>query len=215
MFLSLVGMSGVGKSYWASRLAGQGFVHFDCDGLIAEQLGVAANANDPENAVEALGSWSGLPTESRYQQLIDRYMACEIIVMSKVLAEMAHVPAGTNLVIDTTGSVIYTGREILSRLRHQTHIVYLKTTANLHEQMLQAYLAAPRPLVWKGLFQQAADEPLEQAFRRSYANLLAFRQQQYQQLCHLELTYEDHHRPGLTPADFLQMVTPPLEKNHV
>lgn len=213
MFLSLVGMSGIGKSYWAGRLAGQGFVRFDCDGLIAEQLGLATT--EPENAVEALGSWSGLPTESRYQRMIDRYLACEIRVMNEILAAMAHVPAGTNLVIDTTGSVIYTGREILNHLRRQTHIVYLKTTAEIHAQMLQAYLAAPRPLVWQGLFQQATEEPLEQAFQRNYANLLTSRHQQYQQLCHLALDYEAHHRPGLTPADFLQMVIPPSEKNHV
>lgn len=204
MFLSLIGMSAIGKSYWAGRLAEQGFIRFDCDGFIAERLGIATH--EPENAVEALGSWSGLPTDSRYQQLIDRYMACEVAVMSEVLEALSQFPAGTKIVIDTTGSVIYTGREILSHLRRQTHIVYLATTPEIHDQMLQTYLATPRPLVWQGLFQQKAGEPLEQAFRRSYANLLAFRHQQYQQCCHLALTYEDHHRPGLTPADFLQLI---------
>ena len=210
MLLSLIGMSGIGKSYWAGQLAKHGFVRFDCDGLIAQHLGIVAD--ESEYTVEALGAWIGLPNESRYQKLIDDYLSCEVMVMREVLAAVEKLPAGTNIVVDTTGSVIYTGREILSRLRHQTHLVYLTTTPNIHDQLLQTYLAAPRPLVWQGLFQQMAGETLDQAYRRSYPNLLAFRHQQYQQLCHFALPYEEHHRPGLTAADFLQMI---MRDNHV
>ncbi|MFL2772199.1 MAG: hypothetical protein ACJ0DH_01235 [bacterium] len=39
MRLSLIGMSGAGKSYWAKRMQSQGYRSIICDNLIAEQLG--------------------------------------------------------------------------------------------------------------------------------------------------------------------------------
>ena len=35
--VSLIGMSNVGKTYWAKRLADTGFLHVNCDALIEEK----------------------------------------------------------------------------------------------------------------------------------------------------------------------------------
>ena len=37
--LSLIGMSGAGKSYWSKRMESLGFQVYSCDDLIAERLG--------------------------------------------------------------------------------------------------------------------------------------------------------------------------------
>jgi len=39
MKLSLIAMSGSGKSYWSAKLAKRGFRHFDCDQMIAARTG--------------------------------------------------------------------------------------------------------------------------------------------------------------------------------
>lgn len=38
MLLTLIGMSGVGKTFWATRLAAHGFSIIHCDSLIAAKL---------------------------------------------------------------------------------------------------------------------------------------------------------------------------------
>ena len=38
MILTLIGMSGAGKTFWATRLAAQGFTYFHCDALLAGKL---------------------------------------------------------------------------------------------------------------------------------------------------------------------------------
>jgi len=39
MTISLVGMSGTGKTYWSKQLESKGFKRFCCDDLIGEKLG--------------------------------------------------------------------------------------------------------------------------------------------------------------------------------
>ena len=44
--LALIGMSGVGKSFWSKRLVNNGFRRFSCDDLIAERLGLRLSNNN-------------------------------------------------------------------------------------------------------------------------------------------------------------------------
>jgi dephospho-CoA kinase len=59
MILGLIGMSGVGKSYWADRLEAAGFDCFHCDDLIAQKLRPGFDVAC--GSVYDLGRWMGFP----------------------------------------------------------------------------------------------------------------------------------------------------------
>ena len=55
MRLSLIAMSGSGKSYWANQLAGIGFKCFSCDEMIASKL--IEELIQTEGNVMPMGKW--------------------------------------------------------------------------------------------------------------------------------------------------------------
>ena len=66
----------------------------------------------------------GWPDSATYAQREADYLSAEIAALDEVLSELEQDPA-RELVLDTTGSVIYTGNNILMRLRRQMTVVYL------------------------------------------------------------------------------------------
>ena len=76
----------------------------------------------------------GFPYESQYKQRESKYLACEVEVLIEVLEylESGQNNPEENVVVDTTGSVIYTGDEILRRLRRTTTVVYLSRPLGEH-----------------------------------------------------------------------------------
>src|SRR5690349_2515878 len=105
MFLTLIGMSGVGKSACAAALAARGFQVIDCDALIAARLQAVTGYS--EASLEELGRWMGFPYEADFRRREDLFMACEQDVLRDVLAQATASTATQNCVIDTGGSVIY------------------------------------------------------------------------------------------------------------
>jgi len=59
MRLSLVGMSGSGKSFWSGKLARSGFTRIGCDDLIAARL--VSELGGTHDSVSRVGRWMGLP----------------------------------------------------------------------------------------------------------------------------------------------------------
>ena len=57
------------------------------------------------------------------------------------------------LILDTTGSVIYFGNHLLHRLRRQMAIVYLAASADEQQLLIRRYLQDPKPVLWRGAFQ--------------------------------------------------------------
>ncbi len=53
MRLCLIGMSGVGKSFWAKRLAERGWARHDCDGAIGARLGSLVTEEVTREALDA------------------------------------------------------------------------------------------------------------------------------------------------------------------
>ena len=87
MKLSLIAMSGSGKSYWSAKLARHGFRHFDCDRMIASKLGPALTRAD--GTVLTLGEWMGFPYQPGYQQREAQYLAYEKEVLGEILTAIA------------------------------------------------------------------------------------------------------------------------------
>jgi len=208
MYLSLIGMSGCGKSHWSKEFADHGFERFCCDDLIAEKL--ATVLARPDGSIMELGEWMGFPYESHYKDREAKYLAYEIEVLKEVLdsLESEKDNEGRNIIVDTTGSVIYTGDESLRRLRETTTIVHLETPPAVQESMLHKCLTNRRPVLWRGLFSQEPGETNDQALARCYPALLSAREQQYAKLAHVTVPYTTVNQDSFTIEDFIVMETP-------
>ncbi len=180
--LCLIGMSGVGKSFWAKRLVDRGWTRHDCDGAIGARFAslVAAPGEEP---VHALGRWMGMPWSEGYAAREARYLALEEEVTGEAL-DAARAQPGDH-VIDATGSVIHLGDEVREGLREACRVVYLRTPDARREAMLRRYLEEPKPVVWAGAFDARPGERPEDALPRCYEALLAARDRRYQAMAHV------------------------------
>jgi shikimate kinase len=206
MRLSFIGMSGIGKSYWSSRLVERGFKRFCCDDLIAKKL--TPQLARPDDSLMSMGEWMGFPFEPDYAHRQTQYLKYEIEVMHEILnhLETNGNHCYENVVIDTTGSVIYTGRDILERLKAQTRIVYLDAPLAVQEKMRRAYVAHPTPVLWGDKFNKEVGETNEEALARCYPKLLSYRACLYEQWMDVCIDYETLRSEGFDLDEFLPLV---------
>jgi shikimate kinase len=99
-------------------------------------------------------------------------------------------------VIDTTGSVIYTGEAMMQRLRRQTVVIYLSLPLAHRKALRRAYQAAPRPVVWQQHFRKRSGENDLDALKRCYDDLLESRELLYRQYAHLEIEWDPTADPS-------------------
>ena len=202
-----IGMSGVGKSYWAcqlSKLRMTPFAHFDCDTMIAERLGEIIEIREDEDPVHAVGRWMGMPWSQGYEHREKTYLALEREVTALALYQArAHSP---NTVVDTTGSVIYTGKDLLARLKKGSEVIYFDAPDDVRQQMVELYLREPKPVLWQGGYQPNADELGAHALERCYAELLQNRAEQYRALADVVIDYHAVRQPGFGVDDLLKMI---------
>ncbi len=183
--LSLIGMSNVGKSQWAARLAQEaGYEVVDCDHLLTQRL-FPDPADCPD--LRTLADWLGQPGEARYEANSRRLLAAEREVMRAVLADLPPAATARPRVIDTGGSVIHAGADVLADLRRLTRVVYLEASPAQVEMMYARYLAEPKPLIWGESWQPRPGETAALARARCYPLLLAERSARYGELAHLRL----------------------------
>jgi shikimate kinase len=206
MRLALIGMSGSGKSYWSKKLAQRGFKRFCCDDLIALKLAPELARSD--GTPLTLGEWMGFPYEAHYRARESQYLACEIQVLNEILDELAEKrpDCGEAIVVDTTGSVIYTGEAVLRRLQTATTAVLLSTPPQVQEEMLQKYMAKPRPILWQDTFRPKPHETPEAALARCYSMLLKDRERSYEQYAGITLDYYMRRAEGFETDDFLNHI---------
>lgn len=206
MHLSLIGMSGSGKSTWSKKLSDLGFRRFCCDDLITKKL--TPELTRPDGTIMELGEWMGFPYKSQYKKRESKYLAYEIQVLTEILdyLESGENLAEENIVLDTTGSVIYAGEEILRRLRRCTIVVHLSTPPEVQELMLKAYLANKRPVLWRDFFRKEPNETNEAALARCYPRLLFSRERLYEQNGDVVIDYYALNQSGFGVSDFLNIV---------
>lgn len=206
MRLSLIGMSGSGKSSWSIKLSELGFKRFCCDDMITEKLD--RDLTRPDGTCMKLGEWMGFPYEPHYEERESKYLACEIDVLTKIIEslESDENQSEQHIVIDTTGSAIYTGETLLKRLCLCTRIVHLSTPPEVQELMLKSYLNNKRPVLWRGLFEKKPKETNETALARCYALLLSSRERLYKRFAAVTIDYYTINRKGFEERDFLEQV---------
>ena len=187
MHVSLIGMSGSGKSHWSMKLEEVGFRRFCCDDMITARLGHELKSSD--GCVMDLAEWMGFPYEPDYRRNEAKYLSCEIEVMREIMSyiERNENASSENIVVDTTGSAIYTGKAILSQLRKLTTILYLNSPPAVHAKMLKKYISNPRPVLWRQFFNPLPGETHKASLARCYPLLLSDRVKQYQRLADVTL----------------------------
>ena len=206
MKLSFIGMSGIGKSHWSNRLEMYGFHRYCCDEMIAERI--SPDLGQAEDAKAAMGQWMGFPYESHYLTSEAEYLAYEVEIMHEILDEIDQIAADSDrpVVIDTTGSVIYTGASILTQLAALTQVIYFETPMDVQQQMCQAYMDEPAPVLWHGNFHRLPQETDEAALARSYEKLLTSRSKLYIEFADITLDYHLLRQEGFTLVDFLDLI---------
>jgi shikimate kinase len=202
--LALIGMSGAGKTFWTKKLAASGIPAVSCDDGIERRL-AARLAAGGYAGINGVAAWMGWPDSATYAERESEYLAEEIHTLDEILTEL-ETQAKKSLVLDTTGSVIYTGNNLLMRLRRQTTIVHLAASAEEQQLLIERYLDDPKPVLWRGAFQARAGEQPRDTVARCYPALIAARRQSYEALAHCTLQVAALRDALLDAPMFLKMI---------
>ncbi len=188
MIFSFIGMAGVGKSFWSNRLEKEkGYQKYSCDELIEKEL-------SPEltllgyKGVNGLSHWMGQPYDERYSANSRRYLELEAKVLGNILREIEN-SKNKNIVVDTTGSVVYLPPELLWKLKQLTKVVYLETPEFVVEKMINLYLVDPKPVIWGNLYKPLSGEDKIETLKRCYPELLKYRINLYNKLADVKVDY--------------------------
>lgn len=215
--LALIGMSGAGKSYWATRIAAAGYPAISCDTQIEGRLKPALQTGG-HSGINGVAAWMGWPHLPTYADREAAYLSEEIAVLDEVLTGLEKNPE-RDLILDTTGSVIYVGNHLLHRLRKQMLVVYLAASRDEQQLLIQRYLDDPKPVLWRGAFQARAGEDPKATVARCYPVLIGARRQSYEALAHCsipvselrELSMSEELEKKVAGTDFLELVRRQLE----
>ena len=207
--LAFIGMSGAGKTFWTKKLAESGVPAISCDDCIEQKLAprLAAGGYAGINGVAA---WMGWPDSPSYAQRESDYLTEEIHTLDEVLTELEK-HREKSLVLDTTGSVIHAGNNLLMRLRRQMTIVYLAASPQEQQLLIERYLNDPKPVLWRGAFQPKLRESPRETVARCYPALIAARRQSYEALAHCTLQVASLRDGSLDAAAFLGMIHSKIE----
>ncbi len=206
MVLSFIGFSGCGKSHVTRRFVSElGWRSLPCDELIEEMLSPEIPAGAAA-ATRRLADWLGQPYSAGFAERQEKYCDTEKAVMEKICAELEKTSPDENLIVDTTGSVIYSGSKILSALRAGSYVIYFQLPPSDEELLFKQYLEDPKPVIWKDNFRQGPNETPERALRRCYPNLLRERAGLYERCADLTVPAGFSERGEITPAKLLSIV---------
>jgi shikimate kinase len=208
--LALIGMSGAGKTFWTKKLAARGVPATSCDDVIERKLRQKLGAGGYAG-INGVAAWMGWPDSATYAEREAEYLAEEIRTLDEVLTELEKQPE-KSLVLDTTGSVIYTGNNLLMRLRRQMTIVYLAASAAEQRLLIERYLNDPKPVLWRGAFQPQPGEAPRNTVARCYPALIAARRQSYETLAHCTLQVAELRDLSPQADVFLKMIWEKTER---
>ncbi len=220
--LALIGMSGAGKSYWTARIAAAGYPAISCDTQIEQRLKSVLETGG-YSGINGVAAWMGWPHLPTYAGREAAYLSEETAALDEALMGLEKNP-GRDLVLDTTGSVIYVGNHLLHRLRKQMLVVYLAASRDQQQLLIQRYLEDPKPVLWRGAFQPRQGEPPSKTVVRCYPTLISARRQSYEALAHCSVPVAElREHSSLAATDhklagnaFLELVKGRLERtgNH-
>ncbi|MBI3036341.1 hypothetical protein HYY73_01095 [Candidatus Woesearchaeota archaeon] len=184
--ISLVGMSNVGKTRRVKSLVADtslNFIRVCGDDLIEAKLKPFLEGKG-FRGVNGVAAWMGQPYEARYPETQRLFLEFE----EEAMAEIDY-SVGKNMVVDTTGSVIYLSQQALKRLKENTLIIYLEATEDVKKMLFERYISNPKPVVWGSSFNRKGRESDLEALKRCYPQLLDYRAARYEQLADIAVPH--------------------------
>ena len=194
--IAFIGMSNIGKSYTGSRLS-QAF-NFDLiqiDKLIWESLG--------QSSMVDFAAWQGQPYSEGYAEREAKSVALESDATSKALSAPIK-----NAILDTTGSVIYTRKDVQKQLITDWYIVHISASEDDIKKLKENYFKLPKPLIWNGHYKRNAEQTENEAILSSYPTLLASRALAYADLADVTLSSDVVLNPENTVEQIFDALKP-------
>lgn len=202
--ITLIGMSNVGKSWWREKFARSNYKTVCCDDLIEQKLAPFLQKQG-FSGIRDVAKWMGYPFDPQYQENSALYLRCENEVMEEILERLS---MGRKLVVDTTGSVIYTEPRIRSLIQLHSNVVLLDTSCEAVRDLCERYVLEPKPVIWSpGTYSPFPGEDPIAALGRCYPDLLFCRREAYLEMAHRILDYELFRSPGFRVQDFVRLVS--------
>lgn len=203
LVIALIGMSNMGKTYWSKKLTRVGFAHINCDDLIETKLAKELKRYGYKG-IKDVSKWMGQPYDRRYMKNQNTYLSLEKEVMQSILDGQIH-NINQNTVIDTTGSVIHTGRSICGHLKKKTLVVYIQSNQAMKEEMFRNYIQNPKPVVFGRVFKKNKNETNLDALGQSYKRLLKKRESLYEKYADVKLPREKIKK-SLKTKEFINLI---------
>lgn len=196
MRITLIGMSNIGKTHWSKRLEDEaGFKRLDCDALYRAKLRLLLDEQGCECTQSGVTKWLGYPYDPQYAENSKILMACEREALKQVIVMLNSSSPKENIVIETGGSVIYTGADIIQALKSLTRIIHLAASEQFQQVMFTRYLAYPKPIIWgDNTFTKAVSQTNQEALAMCYPQLLASREKRYTEMAGVTIPYEEHRK---------------------
>lgn len=211
MIYTLVGMSNLGKTHWAERLKREcGFMRIDCDAMVEDKLGAQLRLLGYAG-IEDVAKWMGFPYDPQYPQTSKEFVGAERAVMFEIIEKLRKLTSVQPIVIDTCGSVIYTGDDVIGALKELSTVVYLEASLEHRTELFERYIAEPKPVIWgdNAFSPQTFEEPTE-TLKRCYPDLLEKRSKRYEQMAHKIIPFERHRENTATPFDLFPGLVSPI-----
>ncbi len=206
----MFGMSNTGKTRFSRLLTRFGFEHIEIDAKIEKELGPLVKKRDgPKDGLEDMARWMGFPWEPQYAENSEFYLSLERMFTLQVLDRIKQ--RRTGIVLDLTGSAIYTGEDVLQKLRELTTLVLFETPDWAIEEQKRLFLERPKPIYWGKAYNPVEGEDHEVALRRCYPGLVAWRNAQYHRVAHVVVPRAVYRAPGFTEVELLQFIAAALK----
>ena len=151
-------------------------------------------------------AWVGFPDEESHAEHAALYFETEIEVMQEIIAYLEQADPSEQIVVDTSGSAIYTPESVMQTLGSLTKMVYLAVTPEMIDMMLAKYLQKPVAVLWNGHFQPKAEESRQETFSRCYPNLLSTRDRLYRKYAEQIVGPEVHRSQAIGTEEFLAIL---------
>ena len=175
--IALLGMSNIGKSYFAARLVRDfSFQSVEVDQLIQSKLG--------QGSMDDHANWLGQPYSEGYTVRETKAMQLEGDATKEA---MDFCQTAGNAVLDAPGSVIYVNDDILKQLKLSFWLIYIEANEDDIERLRKLYVTSPKPLIWKDSFNPSLGKSNKEAVLASYPNLLSQRSKTYESLADITL----------------------------
>jgi len=196
--VALIGMSNIGKSYTGMRLATDYDMSLiEVDKLIWQELG--------QGSMDDFAAWQGQPYSDGYAEREAESIALETKATAKALRTDARNP-----LLDTTGSVIYTGADVLDTLKAQYYVVHIRASRDAVNRLKIQYFKQPKPLIWAGHYRKIDGKTPDQSILECYPDLLASRAKAYSAAADHTLESSFILNPDIGIADIYEALKPAI-----